>query len=61
MRLIHAVLLPGVIVLISNGNLLQAHVVNGAEMERSARRFLRHDAWAAGGQVKVFNRLGLAR
>nr|BAP68791.1 RxLR effector candidate protein [Hyaloperonospora arabidopsidis Emoy2] len=47
MRLVYGVLLPGVIIFVSSGNLLYARAVEGDETNVVARRFLQHVPAAA--------------
>uniref|UniRef100_A0AAV1VEC7 Uncharacterized protein n=1 Tax=Peronospora matthiolae TaxID=2874970 RepID=A0AAV1VEC7_9STRA len=47
MRLVYAVLLPGVIVFVSSGNVLYARAAEGDETNVVARRFLQHVPSAA--------------
>ena len=42
MRLVYGVLLPGVIIFVSSGNLLYARAFEGDETNVVARRFLQH-------------------
>nr|Q5G7K8.1 RecName: Full=Avirulence protein ATR13; AltName: Full=Arabidopsis thaliana recognized protein 13; Flags: Precursor [Hyaloperonospora arabidopsidis]AAW63767.1 avirulence protein ATR13 [Hyaloperonospora parasitica]AAW63768.1 avirulence protein ATR13 [Hyaloperonospora parasitica] len=61
MRLVHAVLLPGIIVFVSNGNLLHAHALHEDETGVTAGRQLRAAASEVFGLSRASFGLGKAQ